>query len=202
MYGNHWDPLMRACDETETMICLHAGSDTWNAAPPSSPFEVWALLFPLCSARIAADWLWSGIPSRFPDLKISLSEGGIAWVPLLLDRLHYVLDHSAASTEEGWKDKNFHPAEVLLRNFSFCSIEFGSGMELRDRIGIDNIMLETDYPHADSSWPNTQPSIAAALGGFTDEEVRKVTWQNASRIFRHPVPEELQLPRVKAPVAA
>src|SRR3546814_3114925 len=47
------------------------------------------LLFQVNAMFSAADWLFSGIPMRFPDLKIVLSEGGVGWVPSILDRLDH-----------------------------------------------------------------------------------------------------------------
>ncbi|MDG2003024.1 MAG: amidohydrolase family protein [Novosphingobium sp.] len=189
--GDHWDPMLRACEETETVICLHVGSDDWSASPPGSSLEIGAICFPLSAYRSTADWIWSGAPVRFPKLQIAMSEGGIAWVPMLMDRLAYVLDHSAANPDDQWQDAGIHPVEVLQRNFNFCSIEFGSGMELRDRIGVERIMVETDYPHADSSWPNTQETLREALQGVSAEDVRKMTWENASKLYRFDVAQEI-----------
>ena len=45
----------------------------------------------------AADWLWARIPTRFPRIKIAFSEGGISWVPMLIDRITYVLAPSVPS---------------------------------------------------------------------------------------------------------
>ena len=189
--SGHWDPLLRACEETETVINLHVGSDDWSASPPGASLEVGAICFPLAAYRTAADWLWSGAPVRFPGLKIAMSEGGIAWVPMLMDRLAYVLDHSAAMPEDQWRNAAIHPVEVLQRNFHFCAIEFGSGMELRDRIGTDRIMVESDYPHADSSWPNTQETLRDALRDVPPDDVRKITWANAARLYRFDVPRSV-----------
>jgi hypothetical protein len=52
--------------------------------------------------------------------------------------------------------------------------------------------VESDYPHADSTWPRTQAVLAEQLHGLTDEQVRKVTWENASRLYQHPVPQAVQ----------
>jgi predicted TIM-barrel fold metal-dependent hydrolase len=195
MISGHWDPFIAACEETETVICMHVGSDGWNASPVGAALEVSTLCFPLASYRTSADWLWSGIPSRFPKIKIALSEGGIGWVQMLVDRINYVMDHSAVSPDQGWRDKTMHPVDVFRRNFYFCAIEFGSaGIEARHEIGIDKIMVETDYPHADSTWPNTQSLLHEAIAGFTPDDIRKLTWENASRLFRHPVPQNLQMP--------
>ena len=133
------------------------------------------------------------MPTRFPDIRIAFSEGGISWVPMLIDRITYVLDHSAVGAH-GWDDPHVSPVDALRRNFWFCTIDLGSVFALRDHIGVDRICLESDYPHADSSWPDTQEQAALALDGVEAEVVRKVTWQNASELFRHPVPEELRRP--------
>ena len=79
-------------------------------------------------------------------------------------------------------------------NFWFCAVEDQSSFAQRDRIGVEHILLESDYPHCDSTWPNTQRVIAEELAGLPPEDVRKITWENASVLYRHPVPAELQVP--------
>jgi predicted TIM-barrel fold metal-dependent hydrolase len=75
----------------------------------------------------------------------------------------------------------------LRRNFWFCTIDDPSTMALRDRIGIDHIMLESDYPHADSTWPDTQLVAERRIGKLPEDEIRMLTYENASRLFRHAV---------------
>ncbi len=194
MLDAHWDPFLRACEETETVVCLHNGSSSWTAArSPGAPLELYTSLFPVNALVTAADWLWAQIPTRFPGIKVAFSEGGISWVPMLIDRITYVLDHSAVGSH-GWDDPNVTPIDALRRNFWFCTIDLGSTFALRDHIGIDHICMESDYPHADSTWPDTQVLASDGLNGVSADDVRKVTWENASKLFRHPVPEELQLP--------
>jgi predicted TIM-barrel fold metal-dependent hydrolase len=194
VHTDHWDPFLRACEETGTVVCLHNGSSSWTAArSPGAPLELYTSLFPVNALVTAADWLWARIPTRFPEIKIAFSEGGISWVPMLIDRVDYVLDHSAAGSH-GWDDPNLSPTDALRRNFWFCTIDIGSTIALRDHIGIDHICIESDYPHADSTWPDTQPRAHAAFEGMRADEIRKLTWANASTLFRHPVPEELQVP--------
>jgi predicted TIM-barrel fold metal-dependent hydrolase len=194
MLDAHWDPFLRACEETGTVVCLHNGSSSWTAArSPGAPLELYTSLFPVNALVTAAEWLWAQVPTRFADLKIAFSEGGISWVPMLIDRITYVLDHSAVGSD-GWDDPNVSPIDALRRNFWFCTIDLGSTFALRDHIGIDHICMESDYPHADSTWPDTQLLAADGLEDVSDADIRKVTWENASKLFRHPVPEELRLP--------
>jgi predicted TIM-barrel fold metal-dependent hydrolase len=196
VHTDHWDPFLRACEETQTVICLHNGSSSWTAArSPGAPLELYTSLFSVNAIAAAADWLWARIPTRFPEIRVAFSEGGIGWVPMLIDRIDYVLEHSAVGSN-GWDDPNLAPSDALRRNFWFCTIDIPSTMSLREHIGIDHICLESDYPHADSTWPDTQLNAVAGLRDFTPTEVRKVTWENASHLFRHPVPPELQTPEV------
>ena len=64
--------------------------------------------------------------------------------------------------------------------------------KLRHEIGVDRILLETDYPHADSSWPNSQEKWRGQFEGLPADEVRRMAWKNASELFGHPVPVEVQ----------
>jgi predicted TIM-barrel fold metal-dependent hydrolase len=190
VHTEHWDPFLSACEETGTVVCLHTGSGAWTAATsPGAPLELYTTLFPVNAVAAAADWLWARIPIRFPRLDIALSEGGIGWVPMLLDRLDYVMAHSAKG-ESTWRGTDLLPSEALRRNFWFCSIDDPSTLPARHRIGVDHIMLECDYPHADSTWPDTQLIAAERLGGLPEDEVRLITHANAARLFRHPLPKE------------
>ena len=114
--------------------------------------------------------------------------GGIGWVPMLLDRADYVLEHSASGTESTSWPSDLRPSEVLRRNFWFCTIDDPSTVELRHRIGVDHIMVESDYPHADSTWPDTQIVLEKTLGHLPEQELRMMAAGNAARLFRHPMP--------------
>jgi predicted TIM-barrel fold metal-dependent hydrolase len=114
----------------------------------------------------AAEWLWSGVPLRFPGLSVAMSEGGIGWVPMLMDRVDYVLEPLGLGDREhlAWPSE-LRPSEVLRRNFWFCTIDDPSVIALRHRIGVDHIMVESDYPHADSTWPDTQAVLTEDTSG-------------------------------------
>jgi predicted TIM-barrel fold metal-dependent hydrolase len=152
---------------------------------------LYTTLFPVNALAAAADWLWARVPLRFPGLRIVLAEGGIGWVPMLLDRLDWVMDHSATGGDGVWTGE-VTPSEVLRRNFWFCTIDDPSTLATRHRVGVEHILVECDYPHADSSWPHT-PSLLAdrfAAVGVTDDEAAAMTHRNAAALFDHPLPPE------------
>jgi hypothetical protein len=77
------------------------------------------------------------------------------------------------------------PSDVFRDHFLACIVSDPAGLQLRDRIGMDNIAIETDYPHSDSQWPNAPETFHAefAAAGLDDEEIEKITWKNASAFY-------------------
>ncbi len=186
----HWDPIIAACVETDTVIALHVGSSGITDMPPGAPgLQLGASLFGQLSLTACAEWLWSGYPAEHPTLKIAMSEGGIGWVAMLLDRLDNVVDRSRYGM--GW---DVRPSDVLTRNFWFCTIDDPSTISTRERIGVENVMVETDYPHGDGTWPDTQLVIEKLWGHIPAHELRMMCSENAAKLFRHPLPDVV-LPR-------
>lgn len=182
-----WEPFLRACEETETVICLHTGGAGYILnTREEAPLQLQTSLFPAGAYVAALEWIWAFVPVRYPNIKIALSEGGIGWVPMALDRLDYVQAHSGGSpVDTPWPAPDVSPSDVLKRNFWFCMLDDPSTMHARYRIGVENIMFEVDYPHADSTWPHTQRLLAERLGGLPADEVEKITFGNAAELFRH-----------------
>ncbi|HEX4083229.1 MAG TPA: amidohydrolase family protein [Acidimicrobiales bacterium] len=186
IHTDYWDPLFAACEETQTVLNLHVGSSSQVTHPSTdAPVDTIAALFMVNSMVASVDWVYSGIAVRFPELKIALSEGGIGWVPAVLDRLEYLFEFPRTAT---WSDQSISPADILRRNFWFASFWDPSAFEHRHQIGIDHIMVEADYPHVDSTWPDTQAMIDRELEGLPAEDVRKITCENAAQLYRHPLP--------------
>lgn len=181
---DHWDPIIQACVDTDTVISLHVGSSGLNPSPEGSPFlQLGATLFGQLSLGACAEWVWSEYPLKHPTLKIAMSEGGIGWVAMLLDRLDNIVDRSGYGL--GWEER---PADVLKRNFWFCTIDDPSTIDTRHRIGVENILFETDYPHGDSTWPTSQSVIESAWGHIPTNEIRMMCSENAAKLYRHPLP--------------
>jgi predicted TIM-barrel fold metal-dependent hydrolase len=191
LHTGYWDPFMAACAETGTVVCLHVGSSSTAPRPSSdSPSDVIGVLFFGWAMFAAVDWLYSKLPVRFPELKICLSEGGIGWVAGLLDRLDHVGRYQTIFGT--WDGVEPTPREVMQRNFWFCTIDDIAGLEQRHHIGVDHLLVESDYPHQDGTWPDTQAVLWEQLGSFPRDEVERICWRNASALFQHPVPESVQ----------
>ncbi|MFM7068442.1 MAG: amidohydrolase family protein [Actinomycetes bacterium] len=181
-HSEHWDPFWRACEETATVVCLHIGSSSGvKMTTIDSPFATMMNLQPTAVMDTAADLLWSRVIREFPGVKFALSEGGLGWIPYLLERADWVQEHHHVWTGSGFGDRL--PSEVFREHFVACFISDEVGLQLIDRIGVDAVCVEMDYPHSDSTWPVTPERLAPQLSGLSASDVAKVTHLNAMRLF-------------------
>jgi predicted TIM-barrel fold metal-dependent hydrolase len=182
LHSDHWDPFWSACQESETVVCLHIGSSSSLLLTASdAPADVMISITPMNSFLALNDLMWTSIFKKFPRIKIAMSEGGIGWIPYALERMDYVYEH-----HHSWTGADFggrRPSDVYRDHIVTCFIDDASGLELRHRVGIDSITWECDYPHSDSTWPHSPELLWKSLSGIPDDEVDKMTHLNAMRVF-------------------
>ncbi|HLS75481.1 MAG TPA: amidohydrolase family protein [Nocardia sp.] len=180
---DYWRPVFAALCEHGTVMNLHIGQGFGVLRlAPDAPIDNLMVLAPSISLIAAQDLLWGPAFRAFPKLKVALSEGGVGWIPFFLDRSdrHY--------TNQRWLRRDFGgklPSEVFREHVLACYVTDRTSLKFRTDIGIDNIAWECDYPHSDSIWPNAPEFVLEELNaaGATDEEIHKITWQNATRWF-------------------
>src|SRR5690606_23617200 len=180
---DYWRPVFAALCEHGTVMNLHIGQGFGVLRlAPDAPIDNLMVLAPSISLIAAQDLLWGPAFRAYPKLKIALSEGGVGWIPFFLDRSdrHY--------TNQRWLRRDFGgklPSEVFREHVLACYVTDRTSLKFRTDIGIDNIAWECDYPHSDSIWPNAPEFVLEELNaaGATDEEIHKITWQNATRWF-------------------
>jgi predicted TIM-barrel fold metal-dependent hydrolase len=183
-HTDHWDPILRACEEADLPLSMHFGSGGMplGQAPDGDMF-ISIALFGVNSMNATVDLLFSPMFYKFPKLKVALSEGGIGWIPYILERTDY-----SWGRHKYWCKINGDklPSELFREHIYGCFIADQSGLEQRHRIGVDNIMFESDYPHSDSNWPHTRKLLADALADVPDDEARKIVELNARTLYHFP----------------
>jgi predicted TIM-barrel fold metal-dependent hydrolase len=180
-----WDPLWAAVQEVDIPICMHIGSggaSTTNFAAMSTPMVEIAVAFTQ-AARCCINMACSPVLRKFPNLKMVWSEGGIGWLPAALERADRQWDRHRA-----WQHMDdVLPSELVKRNMWFCMIEEPWGLTTRDFYGSDRVLWESDYPHADTPWPNTQAACKELFEGVPDDVVQAITHGNSEALFDFPL---------------
>lgn len=205
VHTGEWDPFFAACSDEGVVVAIHIGSSNMlasmaaEAAKQPVPIEVVSTLPCWNALTCAAHLLWSKSLVKYPELRIALSEGGTSWIPGFLDRMErqFRLQKWMRSDLGG-----LTPTEAFRKHFLACFVCDPSGLLLRDRIGIENIAYEVDYPHSDCSFPGSPEELWEHFedARCTDDEIAKISHENAARFFRwHPF---RYVPREQATVGA
>ncbi|MCW2678298.1 MAG: hypothetical protein JWR70_3338 [Modestobacter sp.] len=140
-------------------------------------------LFALNSHSAMTQLLLSPVFHEFPGVRMALSEGGIGWMPYILERLDYVWERHR------WYDdvnRETPPSVIFKDHLWGCYISDDSALEARHRIGVDTIMVDSDYPHSDSQWPHTRKILAETMLHVPDDEARRMVEDNARTFYNFP----------------
>jgi predicted TIM-barrel fold metal-dependent hydrolase len=150
---------------------------------PDAPFVVAITLFSSNLMWTSVDLMFSGVLQRFPTLQFSLAEGGIGWIPYILERADF-----AWQRHRWYQDIDFNarPSDLFRQHFWGCFIDDEHGVINRHAVGVDRITLEIDYPHSDSNWPNSRKRAAEVLAEVPDDEVEMIVETNARRMLHFP----------------
>ena len=182
--GRFWDPFFAACEETDTVVCMHIGSSSrMPATSPDAPFIVSSTLTFSNAMGSMLDFIFSGTLERFPRLKIAYSEGQVGWMPYVLERADKLW---AERSDNSFGTSLPNPPTSYLRDRVYgCIFDDETGLRNRDVIGIGQICFETDYPHADSTFPRSK-EVAEEIcqkAGLTDDETYLLVRGNAIKAF-------------------
>ena len=184
--------------EEGTIVCLHIGSSSQlTITSIEAPINVMISLQPMNIVQAAADILWSRVMTEFPDVTFALSEGGIGWIPYFLERCDYVYEHHQSWTGQ---DLPMKPSDLFRERFITCFIDDAAGVKNRHDVGLDKITWECDYPHSDSTWPESPERLMQSLAGVPDDEIDAITHLNAMRLFHYD--PFSRIPREQATVGA
>jgi predicted TIM-barrel fold metal-dependent hydrolase len=183
--GRFWDPLFAACQETSTVLNMHIGSSSkMPSTSDDAPHAVASVLTFANAMGSMLDFLLSGVFDRFPDLRIAYSEGQVGWMPFVLERADNIW-----AQRKGEGDYNLAlerpPSEYVAGHIWGCIFDDLTGLLLRDKVGMDQITFEVDYPHADSTFPHTRETATrlANDAGLDEEETWKLFRGNAIEAY-------------------
>jgi predicted TIM-barrel fold metal-dependent hydrolase len=181
-----FDPFWRIVNDEGVTVVYHGGDsgygeymEDWGeggsiesfgysplrlvALPHKAPFD---LIAALISHRLF---------DRFPNLRIASIEMGAFWVTWLLQSLERVY---------GQDPRNFaeDPVETFRRHIWIAPFHEDSLLALKDLLGAENMLLGSDWPHAEGLAEPTE--FVDELVGFSKAEIKSVMRDNALGLSR------------------
>ncbi len=178
-----WDRLWAAAESTGLPLSFHIK----GGASPKLSYELgrwqsaaFAALLPLQLDEALAIMVFSGALERHPNLKLVLAESGIGWLPYFLTRMDLEWRNLRGSIDYA---PSVPPAELFHQQVMATFEEEELAAQFIPLLGSDSCMWASDYPHTDSTFPQSQRAIEETLGMLAADDRRKITALNCAQLY-------------------
>lgn len=183
-YHDRYRPLWAAVEATGLPLCCHTGMNAaYDGLKPRDPTPQGAISVPLMALSAAEAmmmWIFGGVLARHPRLKVVFVEPGLGWVAWFVQ----YIDHMVTRQKYDFPAIRELPSHYFRRNMFVTFMEDADGVQLlRHRIGIENILWASDYPHPPTTWPRSQAAVAEQFAGVPEAERDLMVAANARRVW-------------------
>jgi predicted TIM-barrel fold metal-dependent hydrolase len=182
-WDDAWTPVWRALVDCGMPAGLHVGFGFARkhrfAEGPAFMTDV--VMTKLEMAAPIADLVFGGVLERWPELTVVSVEAYVGWLPFVAE----YMDH-AYRVHRYWNELRLRdePSAYLRRQVYATFIEDPVGVRERHVLGADRLMWSSDYPHGESTFPDSRAFVARHLAGVPDDERRMIVCENARRLYR------------------
>jgi predicted TIM-barrel fold metal-dependent hydrolase len=182
------EPLWRAAEENNLAVVHHSFAsgypgyrDLW-----SNPFIGRTASHPWGAMRFVSAVFGSGMMDRHPSLRVAILESGFGWLPFWGVRMDDQVEYMGYVAE----DLQHKPSEYMTSGRFFASIVLHEGPQMMrmvsDLLGDGILMFGSDYPHAESRFPNSVDKVLAWREVVNEKAIEKLLWGNPVRLFGEP----------------
>jgi predicted TIM-barrel fold metal-dependent hydrolase len=193
LWDDAWEPLWAAAAETGIPIGFHlsGGLRTVAMSGPTAHHPGNMGVRVSCSTiqmdEPLAAVIFSGALERHPGLAIVLAETGIGWLPYMLERMDDTY-RKFVDAPDYWRRHGglaiSRPPSAYFRRQIWATFQTDhAGLRLLDALGEDRVMWASDYPHADSTWPESAKAIAENFRDVPPPARRRVLCDNARELY-------------------
>lgn len=174
-----FDPLWKAACDLGIPITIHLGGRVPRFMEPKW-FLSDLLMSKFAMAETIAIMIYGGVFDRFPDLKLASVESGVGWFAF-----------AANYMDETWNKQRFWvnseikhlPSHYWEKNIYGSFIHDRAGILNRDMLGAGNIMWSSDYPHSETTFPNSQEVIDRLFEGVPEAEKAMILGGRAKALY-------------------
>ena len=184
LFEDEWAPFWDAAQETGLPIHVHLAGGTHSIKMKLGSWRspAFVAVVPIQLDETLSGIIFSGTLEKRPRVKFVMGEAGLGWIPYVVERLDHEL-HKYGSKITDYKI-SLLPSEIFKRQVYTTYEDEKLGVELIPRIGADNVMWASDYPHGDSTWPHSRKALSESpLARHGPEVLRKVTCETAARVY-------------------
>jgi len=189
----HWNPLWEVSIELDLPISFHIGSGNMELGLLKNKIESYGKMAAFTELSVdvflrngmqMADLIMSGVLPRYPEIQFISVESGIGWIPFVLEALDYQFQDNGVAKDN--PEFDMLPSEYFARNIYACYwFEQTAPSRLIDKVGVDNILFETDFPHPTSLYGDeVHKRIKGGLSTCGESVQRKILWENGQKLYK------------------
>ncbi|MGH7960257.1 MAG: amidohydrolase family protein [Candidatus Binatia bacterium] len=189
----HWNPLWEVAVELDLPISFHIGSGNMEMGMLQSKIATYGRMSAFTDLSVEVflrngmqlgDLLISGVLARYPQIKFVSVESGVGWIPFVLEAMDYQFMGNRVREER--PEFTMLPSEYFARNVYACYwFEQTAPRRLLDKVGVDNILFETDFPHPTSLYGDeVHRRIKGGLSDCEESVRRKILWGNGQKLYK------------------
>ena len=190
---DRWDPLWEAAAETGIVLGFHLGGGLRTVAfsgphaADAGNMGVRVSCSTLQMDEPLAAVVFSGALERYPGLRIVLAETGIGWLPYMIERMddtyQKFLDAGEYWRAHGGLRLTMEPSAYFRRQIWATFQTDYAGLRLLDVLGEHRVMWASDYPHADSTWPDSRKVVEDNFTDVAPAARRRILCDNARELY-------------------
>ena len=211
LHHPYWNPFWAKCEERGLAIVVHAGYgtmigsafpevekmydavvaaagtndlDTMIQHADAIPDESLQFFYDFVNKNLdSRQPMWQmmlgGVFDRYPELKLELTEIRVDWIPATLAHLDAVWERNREQLPAKRRPSEYWRSNCLAG----ASFIHKTEVQRRHELGVETILFGRDYPHQESTWPQTKQFLRAAFAGVPENEVRAMLGENGIRFF-------------------
>jgi predicted TIM-barrel fold metal-dependent hydrolase len=189
--SDHYEPFWEAAEAMDAPINFHVNSGPESRTPKKSgpdqeAFRSKVNFRTLEGSDALFDLIFYGVLHRHPNLKVVLVENQIGWIPFVLEQWDYFAARPGTKASLPFDRE---PSFYFYRQVYATFFNDGVGGRNLSWWGQDNCMWSSDFPHPNSSWPNSLDVIEQNIGHLPSEARAKLLRENVVRLYGMKVPE-------------
>jgi len=187
IHDRYYDPVWAEIEKLGVALCFHPPARPKQDqvankffGHPNANIVAMALRNPVELILAVSSFCAGGVLEKFPNLRVAFLEGNCAWLPWLLYRLDERAELHGPLADVPLSKK---PSEYFLRQ-CFISLDPDEYLvsDVIKRIGDDNLVISTDYPHIDAHFPHALDEFLE-IEDVSDMSRRKILWDNCTRLY-------------------
>jgi len=176
-----YDPFYEAAVDLGIPLSFHIFTYRNDLAKPRGPKINIHISVIRGNQDLIGTMIFGGVFERFPKLKLVCVEADAGWAP----HFAYKMDHAFEITPHWLGDVKLSklPSDYFWENVYVTFQEDKTALPMRHLLNMDRLLWANDFPHVDSTWPNSKSLLAEFTADLTTDEKNKLLHDNVAGLY-------------------